>query len=76
VTSWYGIFAPRRTPKAVVTKLHDEVVAIVTSPDVGQRLASLGAEPYTPSLDDFAQHVRDEIAKWGKVVQESGARID
>jgi tripartite-type tricarboxylate transporter receptor subunit TctC len=76
VTSWYGIFAPRRTPRAVVTKLHDEVVAIVTSSDVSQRLASLGAEPYTPGLEEFARHVREEIAKWGKVVQESGARVD
>jgi len=76
VTSWYGIFAPRATPKPAVSRLHAEVVAIVTSADVSQRLASLGAEPYTPTLDEFARHVREEIAKWGKVVQESGARVD
>ncbi len=76
VTSWYGIFAPAATPRPVVGKLHDEVVAIVSSPDVSQRLASLGAEPYVPSLQAFGQHVKDEIAKWAKVVEESGARVD
>jgi len=76
VTSWYGIFTPAGTPRAVVKKLHDVVVAIVASQEVSQRLASLGAEPYTPSLEQFAQHVRAEIAKWGKVVQASGARAE
>lgn len=76
VTSWYGIFAPKGTPRPIVAKLHDEVVRIDTSPEVKQRLGSLGAEPYTPTLAEFARHVREEIAIWGKVVHESGARID
>lgn len=76
VTSWYGIFAPAATPRPILAKLHGEVVAIVTSPEVSQRLASLGAEPYVPSLEAFNEHVRAEIAKWAKVVQESGARVD
>lgn len=76
VTSWYGIFAPTGTPGPVVSKLHDEVVRIVTSPEVRARLGSLGAEPYTPTVGEFARHVREEIAKWGKIVHESGARVD
>lgn len=76
VTSWYGIFTPAGTPRSIVKKLHDDVVTIVTSQEVGQRLASLGAEPYTPNLQEFAHHVRAEIAKWGKVVQASGAKAE
>ena len=76
VTSWYGVFAPPGLAANLVTKLNADVVAILDRPDLKERLASLGAEPLPMSADDFGRHVRADIAKWAKVVRESGAKVD
>jgi len=76
VTSWYGIFAPAAVPRDIVNKLNGEVAAVLATPDMKQRLASSGAEPAPTSPEDFSKLVRDEIAKWSKVVADSGARVD
>jgi tripartite-type tricarboxylate transporter receptor subunit TctC len=74
VTSWYGIFAPAKTPGPIVQKLHTAITAALQAPEVVKRLASLGAEPSGKGPDEFAQHVRAEIRKWADVVKASGAQ--
>ena len=76
VSSWYGVFAPLGLSRELVVRLNSDLVAILNAADIKERLASLGAEPSPMSPDEFARFVQDEIAKWGKVVKESGAKID
>jgi tripartite-type tricarboxylate transporter receptor subunit TctC len=76
VTSWYGVFGPAGMPADIVAKLNSEIGGIVTAPDVKERLAALGAEPSVKAPDQFGRYVRQEIAKWAKVVRDSGAKAD
>ena len=76
VTSWYGVFAPAALPKNLVAKVNGDVAAILGAADLKGRLATLGAEPASTSPDNFGRYVREEIAKWTKVVKESGAKLD
>lgn len=74
VNTWYGVFAPVQLPKPIVGKLNQTLAKIFATPDARQRLAALGAEPVTMTPEQFALVVRKEIAKWAKVIEESGAR--
>jgi tripartite-type tricarboxylate transporter receptor subunit TctC len=76
VNSWYGVFAPPALPKELVTRINADVIAILANTDLKERLSSLGAEPQPMAPDEFGRFVRDDIAKWAKVVKESGARVD
>jgi tripartite-type tricarboxylate transporter receptor subunit TctC len=76
VTSWYGVFGPTALPKDIVAKLNSDIAAILGAQDLKDRLATLGAEPGSMTVDAFARYVREEIAKWAKVVKESGATPD
>ena len=76
VNSWYGVFAPLAIPKELVAKINADVVALLGGADIKERLASLGAEPQPMKPDEFGQFVREDIAKWAKVVKESGAKVD
>ncbi len=67
--SWYGIFAPVGTPRAIIDRLHGELAKMVRRPDVTERLDGLGIEPEGTSPTQFAAQVREEIAKWAKVVK-------
>ncbi len=73
VTSWYGIFAPAKTPGALIARLHADLTAILKAPDVLERLATLGAEPSGKGSAEFGALVRSEIQKWAGVVKASGA---
>jgi tripartite-type tricarboxylate transporter receptor subunit TctC len=73
---WYGVLAPAGTDAAIVNKLSAEINRILKLPEVSERLSSLGAEPAGSTPEEFAAHIRTEIAKWGKVVRDSGARIE
>jgi len=73
---WYGLFAPAATPKDVVAKLNRDAVAALKDPVVNERLASEGAEPVGDTPDEFGAFVKSEIELWGKVIRESGAKID
>ncbi len=76
VNSWYGVFAPLTISKELVAKINADVVALLGGADIKERLASLGAEPQPMRPDEFGQFVREDIAKWAKVVKESGAKVD
>ena len=76
VTSWYGVFAPPGLAGNLVTKLNADVVAVLGGLELKERLASLGAETLQMSSNDFGRYVRADIAKWSKVVKESGAKAD
>ena len=74
--SWFAIVAPKGTPKDIIARLHAEIVKAESQADVRQRLYELGAEPVGNSPEEAAEHIRAEIAKWEKVIKESGAKAD
>lgn len=76
VNNWYGILAPRGTPKEIVSKLNAEIVKIMSMPDVKESLSVQGAEAFTGTPEEFAGYIRQETAKWARIVQYSGARLD
>lgn len=71
-TTWFGLMAPARTPKEIVARLNTEVARILASPDLRQRFVNDGLEPIGNSQDEFAKFIRDEIAKYAKVIQSAG----
>ena len=75
-TVWYGVFAPAGTPRDIVVKLNGAIAKALQAPEVRERLISQGANPVSNSPEEFTVFVRDEIARWGKVVKASGARVD
>jgi len=73
---WYGLLAPAGTPAPVISKLNAEVERLLQQRDVRERLAALGFEPSRSTPAAFAELIKADIQKWGKVVRESGARAD
>jgi len=71
---WFGFVAPAGTPGEVIGKLNDAVVAALTGADVQEQIRKIGAEPMPMSPAEFSAFIRSEIAKWAKVVAQSGAR--
>jgi len=76
VPTWFSLLAPAGTPRDIVVKLNAETIKALNSPDVKPRLAEQGAETNSLNADQFAEFVRREIAKYAKVVKESGARVE
>ena len=74
--AWFGVFAPAGTPVTVINRLHSEIARIVNLPDIRDRFLALGAEPVGSTPAQFSAFYRKEVAKWAKVVKDSGAQID
>jgi tripartite-type tricarboxylate transporter receptor subunit TctC len=75
ITSWYGVWVPRRTPKDIVTKLNSEFQAMFQDPDLRQRFARLGATPVGGTPEEFDAFCRSELDRWAGVVKASGAKL-
>jgi tripartite-type tricarboxylate transporter receptor subunit TctC len=76
VVGWYGVMGPAGLPAPVVTKLHDEFVKVLKRPDVHDRIVADGSEPAGTSPEEFRQFMLADLAKWAKLVKESGAKLD
>jgi len=75
-TIWIGVMAPKGTPQPIVDLLNREITKIVEKDVVKAAWAKQGAAPLSMSTDEFAQYLREDIAKWAKVVKISGAKVD
>jgi tripartite-type tricarboxylate transporter receptor subunit TctC len=73
--SWFALFAPANTPKPIVDKLQAEVSRILKMPDVSKRLLELGLDPDGGTSEALGAYQKSEIAKWAKVVKDSGATV-
>ena len=76
VSSWTGIFAPAATPRAVVERLQKELAVVLHSPFVKERYAVLGIEPVGNSPEAFGAQVREDLARWEKVVRAANVRVE
>jgi tripartite-type tricarboxylate transporter receptor subunit TctC len=75
-SQWYGLLAPAGTPEDTVNVLNAHTVKIMHGADMKQRLAEEGVLAVGSTRAEFAAHIKAEIAKWARVIRESGARID
>ncbi len=73
-TTWFGLMAPSRTPKEIVARLNVEVGKILASPDLNSRFVNDGLEPIGGSQEEFAKFIREEIAKYAKVIKTAGIK--
>lgn len=74
--TWYGVFAPGGTPKAIVNRLHAEIARAIQSPEARPKLVEMGVDDtVTPTPEDFAAMVRSELAHFAKLVKEAGIKL-
>ena len=76
INPWFGLFAPKGTPPAVVQQLNAEIKKILADKEVMERFAVLGAEPYDTTPQEFTAILHADIQKWAAVVKSSGATAD
>lgn len=76
VVGWYGVVGPAKLPEPIVTRLHDDIVKILARPDVRERIIADGAEPVGNTPEEFRLHMLADLAKWAKLVKETGAKLD
>jgi tripartite-type tricarboxylate transporter receptor subunit TctC len=71
---WAGVLAPARTPTAIVAKLNAGIVAAMNDPQVRAKLAQTGVVPAPDSPEEFGRYLRDEYARWGRIIREKGIK--
>jgi len=76
VITWNGLLAPAGTPKEIIARLNAETVKALKSPDTTEKLRGMGLEIFASSPGEFANYLREEGDKWGKVVKAAGVRIE
>ena len=77
VSAWYGLLAPAGTPQAVVTRVHDAVVRILATPEMQERFQkTLGGDAVGNTPQQFAADIKNDIARWAKIVKGSGIKIE
>jgi tripartite-type tricarboxylate transporter receptor subunit TctC len=74
--TWVGVLAPAGTPRDVVTMLGKEMQAVIRKPELREKFITLGIDPAGSTPDEFAQFLRDEVAKWGKVIRAANVKIE
>jgi tripartite-type tricarboxylate transporter receptor subunit TctC len=76
VTSWYGLMVPAGTPKDIVARLHAATATALGQAEVKERFAATDLEPAGSAPEQFGAYVRDEVAKWGKIIRASGMKAE
>jgi tripartite-type tricarboxylate transporter receptor subunit TctC len=76
VVVWYGVLAPAKTPREIISTLSGAIIKATRAPEIKQRLLDQGAEPMGNTVEEFSKLLREEIDKWAEVVKVSGAKVD
>jgi tripartite-type tricarboxylate transporter receptor subunit TctC len=76
VTTWYGILAPAGTPRDIITRLNAEWTKIAAMPDTKEKMQKVDFEPMSSTPEQFAEFIKTEIARWGKVIKDANVSID
>jgi len=74
--TWFGILGPARLPREIVAKLNADINKALKDPQLEKQLSDQGADVATGSPEQFATLIRDDIPRWGKLVKDSGAKVD
>ena len=75
-TTWYGIFAPARTPAPIVARLNAEFVRMLADPQMTQRFQSQGGDPASSTPAQLTAYMREEMARWTRVIKTAGIKIE
>jgi tripartite-type tricarboxylate transporter receptor subunit TctC len=75
-TSWFAVFAPAATPKPILERLSTEVRKVINGPGVKDIWEKQGAMPMAMTPEEFGKFLRDDIAKWAKLVKDTGMKVD
>ena len=76
VSEWHGVVVPAGTPKAVIDRLHQEIVKVLALPDVKERIEAAGAQPVGSTPEEMTDYIRKEFARWSRLIKTVGIRID
>ena len=74
--NWWGVLYPAGTPRAIVDKLHADTVKALADPDVKKRFADLGVEAVSSTPEQFAAFIREEMAKYAKLIKEANIKVN
>jgi tripartite-type tricarboxylate transporter receptor subunit TctC len=74
--SWYGLWAPKNLPPELAAKLQADIAKVLAMPDTKQRMNMLGFDPIGANGDAFATYIRDEMAKYEKIIKDAKIRVD
>ena len=75
-TTWFGFYAPAGTPKEIIAKLNTEIAAILAMPAVKAKLTGLGVEPMQGGPAALAELTKNDLAKWGPIIQKAGIKLE
>jgi tripartite-type tricarboxylate transporter receptor subunit TctC len=73
---WFGFMAPTGTPKAVIEKIHRDTAKVLQTPELRQRFEQLGMAPVGNPPDDFARAIKEESARWAKIIRERKLQVE
>ena len=76
MVSWQALVAPAGTPRAVVDRLNAEVAKVLKTPEMKEKMTGLGTDVVANSPEQFAQYLREETAKWSKIVKDAGIKLE
>jgi tripartite-type tricarboxylate transporter receptor subunit TctC len=74
--TWVGVFVPNGTSASIISRINADVNTLLTQPNIRERLVALGFEPVGGTQQSFAHYLKEEVARWGKVVRETGAKAE
>ena len=74
--TWYGLFAPAKTPPAILNKIHNDILKVLNMPQIRDAFAAQGAEVVGDSREQFTRKLREDVLKWRKVVQQLQLKVD
>ena len=73
---WYGLITPQATPKNIIGRLNSEIVKAMAQPEVRNRYVQQGVDPETNTPEQFAQIIRDDYARWTKIIGATGIKLE
>jgi tripartite-type tricarboxylate transporter receptor subunit TctC len=76
LTNWFALMIPAATPVEIRNRLHAEVVKVLRTPDIKERLLGMGAEPVGSTQEQFGAFIKSEMAKWGKVIRDAHIKAE
>ncbi|MCC6532461.1 MAG: tripartite tricarboxylate transporter substrate binding protein [Burkholderiales bacterium] len=76
VSEWHGVVVPAGTPRAVITRLHQDIVKVLALPEARERIEGAGAQPVGSTPEEMAAYVKRELTRWGRVIKSVGIKVE